>query len=75
MDYETKPVSRHDLRKFAPEFRMMFHVPLTGPLPVMQLLDKFADVFPEAITRSLRTVICRLGPWHFAKLMTMEVTP
>ncbi len=46
MDYETKPVSRHDLRKFAPEFRMMFHVPLTGPLPVMQLLDKFADVFP-----------------------------
>lgn len=46
MDYETKPVSRHDLRKFAQELRMMFHVPLTGPFPVLELLDKLADVFP-----------------------------
>ena len=46
MDYESKPVSRHDLRKFAQELRMMFHVPLTGPFPVLELLDKLADVFP-----------------------------
>ena len=45
MDYETKPVSRSDLRKYASILRMVFHVPDTGPFPILELLDKIPDVF------------------------------
>ncbi|MDD5922868.1 MAG: hypothetical protein PUC44_06805 [Eubacteriales bacterium] len=45
MDYETKPTSRKDLRRFAMYFRKLFDVPLTGPFPVLEVLDKVCDVF------------------------------
>ncbi len=45
MDYETKPTSRKDLRRFAMYFRKLFDVPLTGPFPVLEVLDKVSDVF------------------------------
>lgn len=45
MDYETKPVSRSDLRKYAEILRLVFHVPKTGPFPVLEVLDKITDVF------------------------------
>ena len=45
MDYETKPVSRRDLRKFAGILRKLFGVPAAGPFPVLDLLDKIPDIF------------------------------
>lgn len=45
MDYQTKPTSRRDLRRFAAYIREMFKIPLSGPFPVLQVLDKIPDVF------------------------------
>ena len=45
MDYETKPTSRDDLRRYAIYFRKLFDVPETGPFPVLEALDKISDVF------------------------------
>ena len=45
MDYETKPTSRNDLRKYARIVRQIFGVPLTGPFPVLTVLDRIPDVF------------------------------
>ena len=45
MDYKTKPTSRRDLRKYARLFRRLFDVPLTGPFPVLQALDRVSDIF------------------------------
>ena len=45
MDYITKPVSREQLRRFAPIFRKLFGVPLNGPFPVLLALEKLPDVF------------------------------
>ncbi len=45
MDYETKPTSRKDLRRFAMYFRKLFDVPLTGAFPVLEALDKLSDIF------------------------------
>lgn len=45
MDYETKPTSRKDLRRFATYLRKLFDVPLTGPFPVLDVLEKLPDVF------------------------------
>ncbi len=45
MDYKTKPTSREDLRKYSKFFRKLFDVPLTGPFPVLQALDRVSDVF------------------------------
>ena len=47
MDYETKPTSRKDLRRFAVYFRELFDVPLSGPFPVLEVLDKLRDVFED----------------------------
>ena len=45
MDYQTKPTSRADLRRCAPILRKLFGVPLTGPFPVLEALDRIPDVF------------------------------
>ena len=45
MDYETKPTSRNDLRRYSAYFRKLFDVPETGPFPVLEALDKVNDVF------------------------------
>ncbi|MBQ0064742.1 MAG: ImmA/IrrE family metallo-endopeptidase [Firmicutes bacterium] len=46
MDYKTKPVSRITLRKYASIFRMIFGVNESGQFPVLEALDKVADIFP-----------------------------
>ena len=45
MDYETKPTSRRDLRRYARIIRRLFHVPDTGPFPVLEVLEKLEDIF------------------------------
>lgn len=45
MDYETKPTSRKDLRRYATYFRKLFDVPQDGAFPVLEVLDKLSDVF------------------------------
>lgn len=45
MDYETKPTSRADLRRYAPILRRLFEVPLTGPFPILEVLDRIPDIF------------------------------
>ncbi len=45
MDYKTKPTSRYDLRYYAQILRELFGVPLTGPFPVLEILDKISVVF------------------------------
>lgn len=45
MDYETKPTSRRDLRRFAAYIRKLFDVPENGPFPVLEVLEKLPDVF------------------------------
>lgn len=45
MDYQTKPTSRCDLRKYAKIFRRLFNVPQTGAFPVLEILDRISDVF------------------------------
>ena len=47
MDYETKPTSRNDLRRYSIYFRKLFDVPETGPFPVLEALDKVNDVFED----------------------------
>lgn len=47
MDYETKPTSRNDLRRYSAYFRKLFDVPETGPFPVLEALDKVNDVFDD----------------------------
>ncbi len=47
MDYQTKPTSRNDLRRFAKFFRRIFDVPETGSFPVLEALEKLSDVFPD----------------------------
>ena len=45
MDYRTKAISRKELRKYAKYLRQILGVPLTGPLPVLDVLDKISDLF------------------------------
>ena len=45
MDYETKPTSRRDLRRFAVYVRKLFDVPESGPFPVLEALEKLPDIF------------------------------
>ena len=45
MDYETKELSRNDIRKLAPIFREIFGVEMEGPFPVLQALEKIRFVF------------------------------
>ena len=45
MDYETKPTSRDDLRRFAAYLRKIFEIPPNGPFPVLEVLDKLSDKF------------------------------
>lgn len=47
MDYQTKPTSRNDLRRYAKIFRKLFDVPETGPFPVLEALELLEDVFPN----------------------------
>lgn len=47
MDYQTKPTSRNDLRRYAKIFRELFDVPEIGPFPVLEALEKLSDVFPH----------------------------
>lgn len=47
MDYQTKPTSRKDLRRYAKYFRKVFDVSETGPFPVLEALEKLGDVFPN----------------------------
>lgn len=47
MDYQTKPIKRKTVRSLAKVLRMLFDVPLTGALPVMEMLDRLPDIFPE----------------------------
>lgn len=48
MDYKTRSTSRQDLRKYSKIFRRLFGVPLTGPFPVLEALEKIGDVFPNS---------------------------
>lgn len=45
MDYKTKGTSVADMRRCARILRRLFHVPQTGPFPVLEVLDKISDVF------------------------------
>lgn len=45
MDYKTKPTCRRDLRRYSQILRKVFDVPLSGPFPVLDALDKIRDVF------------------------------
>ena len=45
MDYETKPTSRRDLRKYAGILRKILGVPPCGRFPVLEILDKIPDKF------------------------------
>lgn len=45
MDYETKPTSRRDLRRFAAYVRELLDVPARGPFPVLDALEKLPDIF------------------------------
>lgn len=45
MDYMTKPISRIELRKLSKLFRRVFDVPLSGPFPVLRVLDKLEQIF------------------------------
>lgn len=45
MDYETKPTSRRDLRRFAAYVRELFDIPAGGPFPVLEALEKLPDIF------------------------------
>ena len=47
MDYQTKPTSRKDLRKFSKILRSVFNVPLTGAFPILSILDKLHLVFED----------------------------
>ncbi len=46
MDYQTKPISRNDLRRLSRYFRKLFHVSESGPFPVIEVLDHICDIFP-----------------------------
>ncbi|MGM9946504.1 hypothetical protein [Floccifex sp.] len=48
MDYKTKPLTRDKIRMLAPYFRELFDVPLTGPFPVLEALEKLPDVFENS---------------------------
>ncbi len=48
MDYRTNPISREDLRRYAKILREIFDVPLTGPFPVLETLDKISDIFKKS---------------------------
>ena len=45
MDYETKPISRHDIRMYAGIMRRIFGVDAGGPFPVLNVLDMIPDIF------------------------------
>ena len=45
MDYKTKPTCRRDLRRYSQILRKVFDVPLSGPFPVLDALEKIRDVF------------------------------
>lgn len=45
MDYKTKPTCRRDLRRYSQILQKVFDVPLSGPFPVLDALDKIRDVF------------------------------
>lgn len=45
MDYKTKPTCRRDLRRYSQILRKVFVVPLSGPFPVLDALEKIRDVF------------------------------
>ena len=49
MDYETKPTSRKDLRRYAKYLRKLFDVPEGGPFPVLEVLEKLPDIFPGCV--------------------------
>lgn len=48
MDYKTKPISRKIIRRLALVFRNLFGVSEGGRFPVMETLEKFADVFSNS---------------------------
>ncbi|MCR4600121.1 MAG: ImmA/IrrE family metallo-endopeptidase [Clostridia bacterium] len=48
MDYETKPTSRKNLRKFAGYLRELFGVSSTGAFPVLEVLDLIRDIFENS---------------------------
>lgn len=45
MDFETKPTSRKDIRKYARIFRRLFHVSPDGCFPVLKALELVPVVF------------------------------
>lgn len=45
MDYKTKATSRGDLRRYSQIIRKLFDIPLTGPFPVLEVLERLEDVF------------------------------
>lgn len=47
MDYETKPLTREDIRRLAPIFREIFGVVNEGPFPVLEALEKVPFIFPD----------------------------
>lgn len=44
MDYMTKSTTREDIRALSVLFRSLLGVPLTGPFPVVEILDRLPDV-------------------------------
>ena len=47
MDFKTKPTSRKDLRAYAKVLRKLFNVPENGKFPVLEVLERLEDVFPN----------------------------
>lgn len=49
MDYVTKPTSRAELRRLAKKLRISFGVPLSGSLPILEMLEKIPEVIPGSL--------------------------
>lgn len=47
MDYQTKPTSRKDLRRFSKILRSVFGVPPEGAFPILFVLDKLHLIFKD----------------------------
>lgn len=45
MDYESKAITRGELRQYSKILRDLFDVPMTGAFPVLDVLERIPDIF------------------------------
>ena len=46
MDFRTRPLTRIQVINLSCILRTLFDISLTGPFPILQLLDRISEVFP-----------------------------